>query len=80
MVLGQMVLAALDDPPLRLPFGTIPPTGKKMDALCCDLFEMFDGKIKRLDCCPEGSVVVTQLGGIGAPIPSLSTERTRLEV
>lgn len=52
--------------PLKLPRGIIPPTGKQMDAPCCDVFELLNGKIKRLDCYPEGSVVLTQLGVIGA--------------
>ena len=50
--------------PLHLPFGTLPPTGKRMDAPCCDVFELADGKIKRFDCYPGGSVVLTQLGVI----------------
>jgi hypothetical protein len=36
-----------------------------MDAPCCDVFELVDGKIKRFDCYPEGSVILTQLGVIG---------------
>ena len=48
-----------------LPAGTLPPTGKRMDAPCCDVFELVDGKIKRFDCYPEGSVILTQLGVIG---------------
>jgi hypothetical protein len=36
-----------------------------MDAPCCDVFELIDGKIKRFDCYPEGSVILTQLGAIG---------------
>ena len=51
--------------PLHLPFGTLPPTGKRMDAPCCDVFELSGGKIKRFDCYPEGSVILTQLGVIG---------------
>ena len=50
--------------PLHLPAGTLPPTGKRMDAPCCDVFELADGKIKRFDCYPEGSVILTQLGAI----------------
>ena len=30
----------------------------------CDVFELADGKIKRFDCYPEGSVILTQLGAI----------------
>jgi hypothetical protein len=33
-----------------------------MDAPCCDVFELEDGKIKRFDCYPEGSVIFAQLG------------------
>jgi hypothetical protein len=36
--------------------------GKRMDAPCADIFELEGGKIKRFDCYPEGSVILTQLG------------------
>ena len=36
-----------------------------MDAPCCDVFELSDGKIKRFDCYPSGSVILTQLGVLG---------------
>jgi hypothetical protein len=32
-----------------------------MDAPCCDVLELAGGKIKRFDCYPEGSVILTQL-------------------
>ena len=32
-----------------------------MDAPCCDVFELIDDKIKRFDCYPEGSIILTQL-------------------
>ena len=48
-----------------MPAGTLPPTGKRMDAPCCDVFELDDGKIKRFDCYPEASIILTQLGVIG---------------
>ena len=50
--------------PLHLPVGTLPPTGKRMDAPCCDVFELASGKIKLFDCYPEGSIILTQLGVI----------------
>jgi hypothetical protein len=40
--------------PLITPRGTILPTGKRMDAPCCDVFELVDGKIRRFDCYNEG--------------------------
>ncbi len=66
MVVVQLALRGTHLGPLHLPEGTLPPTGRRMDAPCCDVFELTDdGKIKRFDCYPEGSVILTQLGVIG---------------
>jgi ketosteroid isomerase-like protein len=40
----------------------LPATGKRMDAPCCDVFKLADGKIQQFDCYPEGSVILNQLG------------------
>jgi ketosteroid isomerase-like protein len=64
IVVVQLALQGTHLGPLKLPMGIIPPTGKRMDAPCCDVFELVDGKIKRFDCYPSGSVVLTQLGVI----------------
>jgi predicted ester cyclase len=63
-VLVRLALQGTHTGPLRTPFGTIPPTGKKMDAPCLDVFELENGKIKKFDCYPEGSIILTQLGVI----------------
>jgi hypothetical protein len=34
--------------------GVLEPTGNRMDAPCCDVFELEDGKIKRFNCYPSG--------------------------
>jgi ketosteroid isomerase-like protein len=65
IVVVQLALQGTHDGPLKLPQGTIPPTGKRMDAPCCDVFEVSDGKIKRFDCYPSGSVIMAQLGVLG---------------
>jgi steroid delta-isomerase-like uncharacterized protein len=62
IVVVQLALQGTHLGPLTLPVGTIPATGKRMDAPCCDVFEVRDGKIKRFDCYPSGTVVLTQLG------------------
>ena len=62
VVVVQLALQGTHDSPPQLPFGELPATGKKMDAPCCDVFELEDGKIKRFDCYPEGSVIFAQLG------------------
>jgi ketosteroid isomerase-like protein len=61
-VIVQLHLQGTHTGPLELPSGTVPPTGKRMDAPCCDVFELVDGKIKRFDCYPSGTVALTQLG------------------
>src|ERR1700737_4719038 len=62
VVVVQLALQGTHDGPLQLPFGELPATGKQMDAPCCDVFELEDGKIKRFDCYPEGSIIFAQLG------------------
>jgi hypothetical protein len=64
-VIVRLALQGTHTGPLATPFGTLPPTGNKMDAPCADIFELADGKIKRFDCYPEGSIILTQLGVIG---------------
>jgi len=63
-VIVRLALQGTHTGPLVLPFGTLPPTGKTMNAPCADIFELEDGKIKKFDCYPEGSVILTQLGVI----------------
>jgi ketosteroid isomerase-like protein len=64
-VIVRLALQGTHSGPLATPFGSIPPTGKRMDAPCADIFELVGGKIKTFDCYPEGSVILTQLGVIG---------------
>ena len=62
----QLALQGTHHGPLQLPMGKVRPTGKRMDAPCCDVFEINDdGKVKRFDCYPEGTIILTQLGVIG---------------
>jgi ketosteroid isomerase-like protein len=65
IVVVQLALQGTHLGPLNLPQGTIPATGKRMDAPCCDVFELSDGKIKRFDCYPSGTVILGQLGLAG---------------
>jgi NAD(P)-dependent dehydrogenase (short-subunit alcohol dehydrogenase family) len=63
-VFVRLALQGTHTGPLQTPFGTIPATGKKMDAPCVDVWELENGKIKKFDCYPSGSVILTQLGVI----------------
>jgi len=48
--------------PLKLPMGTIPPTGKKMSTPCSDVFHIENGKVKSFHCYPMGTIILEQLG------------------
>jgi ketosteroid isomerase-like protein len=61
-VVVELALQGTHKGPLELPIGVIRPTGKKMNAPCCDVFQMTNGKIKSFNCYPSGTVVLTQLG------------------
>jgi ketosteroid isomerase-like protein len=75
VVIVQLALQGTHDGALHLPFGMLPATGNRMDAPCCDVFTLVDGKIARFDCYPEASVILTQLGvlsNLGAVLQPLS--------
>ncbi len=61
-VIVELALQGTHKGPLQLPLGTIPPTGKRMDAPCCDVFRLKGGKIQSFNCYPSGTVLLTQLG------------------
>lgn len=62
MVFVQLRLQGTHLGPLVTPSRTIPPTGKRIDVPCADVFELEHGKIKRLDHYPEYTVIASQLG------------------
>ena len=61
-VIVELALQGTHLGPLPLPGGTIQPTGKRMDAPCCDVFRLVNGKIQSFDCYPSGTVIFAQLG------------------
>jgi ketosteroid isomerase-like protein len=56
-VVVELALQGTHKGPLELPMGSIPATGKRMDAPCCDVFRLKDGKIQRFDCYPSGTLL-----------------------
>ncbi|WP_308298870.1 nuclear transport factor 2 family protein [Streptomyces sp. GESEQ-35] len=62
MIFVQLRLQGTHTGPLVTPSRTIPPTGKRIDAPCADVFELKNGKIKRFDHYPEYTVIASQLG------------------
>ena len=76
VVIVQLALQGTHDGALHLPFGMLPATGKRMDAPCCDVFTLKNGKLQIFDCYPEGSVILSQLevlsnlGAVLEPLPA----------
>jgi ketosteroid isomerase-like protein len=65
VVIVQLALQGTHDGPLSLPQGILPPTGNRMDAPCCDVFKLRDGRLQVFDCYPSGTVILSQLGVLG---------------
>jgi ketosteroid isomerase-like protein len=61
----ELALQGTHDGPLWLPQGILPPTGNRMDAPCCDVFRLENGRIQLFDCYPSGTVILGQLGVLG---------------
>jgi ketosteroid isomerase-like protein len=61
-VIVELALQGTHDGPLWLPQGILPPTGNRMDAPCCDVFRLRNGRIQLFDCYPSGTVILGQLG------------------
>jgi ketosteroid isomerase-like protein len=64
-VIVELSLQGTHQGPLELPMGVIPPTGKRMNAPCCDVFRLKDGKIQLFNCYPSATVMLAQLGVLG---------------
>ena len=74
-VVVELALQGTHKGPLALPQGTVPATGKRMDAPCCDVFRLTDGKIQSFNCYPSGTVILAQLGIFPNSSGSESTEQ-----
>ena len=61
-VIVELALQGTHKGPLALPAGTVPATGKRMDAPCCDVFRLVEGKIQSFNCYPSGTIILAQLG------------------
>ena len=62
VVVVELALQGTHKGPLPTPMGIIPATNKRMNAPCCDVFRLVDGKIQSFNCYPSGTVIFAQLG------------------
>jgi hypothetical protein len=65
VIVVELALQGTHDGPLWLPEGILPPTGNRMNAPCCDVFRLKNGRIHLFDCYPSGTVILSQLGALG---------------
>jgi len=65
MVIVELSLQGTHKGPLAMPGGFVPPTGKRMNAPCCDVFRLVGGKIKTFNCYWSAAAVLAQLGVLG---------------
>jgi steroid delta-isomerase-like uncharacterized protein len=61
-VVVELALQGTHKGPLELPAETFAATGKRMNAPCCDVFQLRNGKIQSFNCYPSGTVIQKQLG------------------
>lgn len=62
MVMVELTLNGTQKGPLELPIGTIPPTGKTINAPCADFFYLENGKIKFFHCYTAATILFGQIG------------------
>jgi predicted ester cyclase len=76
VVIVELAIRGTHKGELKLPSGTLAPTGKKIDFPSCDVFHLENGKIKSFHCYNEASLMLQQLG-VG---PSWMTHTTQSDV
>ena len=62
VVIVELTLNGTHKGPLVLPAGNIPATNKAINAPCCDVFYLENGKIKAFHCYTAGTILLAQLG------------------
>jgi steroid delta-isomerase-like uncharacterized protein len=62
VVIVELMLQGTHKGPLALPAGEIPASDNVMDAPCCDVFYLENGKVKAFHCYTAGTIILSQLG------------------
>ena len=62
VVVVELAIRGTHKGELALASGTLAPTGKAIDAPCCDIFKLEGGKVIAFHCYNYPSVVLQQLG------------------
>jgi ketosteroid isomerase-like protein len=62
VVVVELAIRGTHKGELALASGTLAPTGKAIDAPCCDIFKLEGGKVISFNCYNYPSVMLQQLG------------------
>jgi steroid delta-isomerase-like uncharacterized protein len=62
VVIIELSLNGTHNGDLVTPTGTVPATGKKMHAPCCDVFHIENGKVTSFHCYLAATIIQAQLG------------------
>src|SRR3984893_5184060 len=64
VVIVELTLNGTHKGPLSLPAGDIPPSNNVMNAPCCDVFYLVNGKVNAFHCYTAGTIILSQLGAL----------------
>src|SRR5258705_6644853 len=62
VVIVELTLNGTHKGPLAMPAGNIPPSNNVINAPCCDVFYLENGKVKAFHCYTAGTILLAQLG------------------
>jgi len=64
VIIIELTLNGTHKGPLALPAGKIPVSGNVINAPCCDVFYLENGKVKAFHCYTAGTILLGQIGAL----------------
>jgi SnoaL-like domain len=64
VVIVELTLNGTHKGPLALPAGKIPASNNVINAPCCDVFYLENGKVKAFHCYTAGTILLAQIGAL----------------
>ena len=64
VVIVELTLNGTHKGPLALPAGSIPASNNVINAPCCDVFYLENGKVKAFHCYTAGTILLGQIGAL----------------
>ena len=63
-VIVELTLNGTHKGPLAVAGGEIPPSNNVINAPCCDVFYLENGKVKAFHCYTAGTILLGQIGAL----------------